>query len=96
MELIKEHFIPCFLQLHKFVPLWFFDEENGLWKEEGKAILTRKLRHLKITLNDTVINEMAAYFSLKTSFDLFYRVGNGAIENTQLKAEQSNKFFHLA
>jgi GTP pyrophosphokinase len=34
---------------------------------------------------------MAAYFSLKTSFDLFYRVGNGAIENTQLKAFASQK-----
>jgi GTP pyrophosphokinase len=66
-------------------------EEEKKIAEEGKAILTRKLRHLKITLNDTVINEMAAYFSLKTSFDLFYRVGNGAIENTQLKAFASQK-----
>ena len=26
------------------------------------------------------------YFKLRTSFDLFYRFGNGAIDNTQLKA----------
>jgi len=53
--------------------------------EEGKAILQRKLRHLKINATEKVIHELASYFGLKTSFDLFYRVGNGAIDNTQLK-----------
>ena len=62
---------------------------------EGRATLTRKLRRLKITLNEKVINEMVSYFSLKTSFDLFYRFGNGAIDNTQLKSfvtQKSNAF----
>ena len=70
------------------------DEEKEI-SEEGKAILTRKLRHLKITMNDRVVNEMAAYFTLKTSFDLFYRIGNGAIDNTQLEAfvNQKNNAF---
>ncbi len=70
------------------------DEEKKI-AEEGKAILTRKLRHLKITLNDRVVNEMASYFSLRTSFDLFYRIGNGAIDNQQLKdfASQKNNAF---
>ncbi|MGB1043231.1 MAG: RelA/SpoT family protein [Tenacibaculum sp.] len=53
--------------------------------EEGKAILLRKLRHLKLTVNEKLIHELAAYFGLKTSFDLFFRIGNGAIDNTQLK-----------
>ena len=66
------------------------DEEKRI-VEEGKAILTRKLRHLKITLNDKVVNEMCSYFQLRTSFDLFYRIGNGAIDNTQLKAFVSQK-----
>jgi GTP pyrophosphokinase len=61
--------------------------------EDGKEILTRKLRHLKITLNESVINELVNYFKLQTSLDLFYRVGIGAIENQQLKdfaAQKSN------
>ena len=61
--------------------------------EEGKEILERKLRHLKITLNESVINELVVYFKLQTSLDLFYRVGIGAIENQQLKdfaAQKSN------
>lgn len=53
--------------------------------EEGKAILTRKLRHLKLNNDERIIHELASYFNLKTSFDLFYRIGNGAIDNTQLK-----------
>jgi GTP pyrophosphokinase len=61
--------------------------------EEGREILTRKLRHLKITLNEKSINELVNYFKLKTSLDLFYRVGVGAIENQQLRdyaAQKSN------
>ena len=70
------------------------DEEKKI-AEEGRAVLTRKLRHLKISVNEPLFNEMASYFSLKTSFDLFYRIGNGAIDNTQLKAfvNQKNNTF---
>ena len=61
--------------------------------EDGKELLTRKLRHLKINLNETVLNELVNYFKLQTSLDLFYRVGIGVIENQQLKdfaAQKSN------
>ena len=53
--------------------------------EDGKEVLTRKLRHLKVALNEATINEMVIFFKLKTSLDLFYRVGIGTIENAQLK-----------
>jgi GTP pyrophosphokinase len=53
--------------------------------EDGKELLTRKLRHLKITLNDNTVNELVVFFKLQTSLDLFYRIGIGAIENQQLK-----------
>ena len=63
---------------------------------EGKEILKRKLKHLKINLNEKIINELVNYFKLKTSLDLFYRVGNGSIENKQLKdyASQHNNAFY--
>ncbi|WP_149208117.1 RelA/SpoT family protein [Flavobacterium johnsoniae] len=66
--------------------------------EEGKELLTRKLKHLKITLNEQVTNELVNFFKLKTSLDLFYRVGIGAIENQQLKdyaAQKSNTFINF-
>ncbi|MBC7523634.1 MAG: bifunctional (p)ppGpp synthetase/guanosine-3',5'-bis(diphosphate) 3'-pyrophosphohydrolase [Flavobacterium sp.] len=66
--------------------------------EEGKELLTRKLKHLKITLSESVINELVNFFKLKTSLDLFYRVGAGAIENQQLKdyaAQKSNTLINF-
>lgn len=59
--------------------------------EDGKEILARKLRHLKVSLNEGTINEMVNYFKLKTSLDLFYRVGIGTIDNQQLKSYASQK-----
>ncbi|UGS20424.1 RelA/SpoT family protein [Flavobacterium cyclinae] len=61
--------------------------------EEGKEIISRKLKHLKITLNENTTNELVNFFKLQTSLDLFYRAGIGAIENQQLKdyaAQKSN------
>jgi GTP pyrophosphokinase len=66
--------------------------------EEGKELLTRKLKHLKITLNETVTNELVTFFHLKTSLDLFYRVGLGTIDNQQLKdfaAQKSNSLINF-
>jgi GTP pyrophosphokinase len=66
--------------------------------EDGKELLTRKLRHLKITLNENTVNELVNYFKLKTSLDLFYRVGVGTIDNQQLKdfaALKSNSFMNF-
>lgn len=62
---------------------------------QGKEILTRKLRHLKIDLSEKVINELVNYFKLRTSLDLFYRVGNGSIDNKLLKefiSKRNNAF----
>lgn len=59
--------------------------------EDGKEILERKLRHLKITLNENTINELVTFFKLKTSLDLFYRAGIGTINNQQLKDFASQK-----
>ncbi len=66
--------------------------------EDGKELLTRKLKQLKVTLNETSVNEMVNFFKLKTSLDLFYRVGVGAIENQQLKeyaAQKSNTLMNF-
>jgi GTP diphosphokinase / guanosine-3',5'-bis(diphosphate) 3'-diphosphatase len=69
------------------------NDNNKKIAEDGKELLTRKLKHLKITISETVINELVNFFKLRTSLDLFYRVGIGSIENQQLKdyaAQKSN------
>src|SRR5690606_1139845 len=60
---------------------------------QGKEVLRRKLKQLKITLNESSTNELVRFFKLKTSLDLFYRIGIGSIDNTMLKdfaASRSN------
>ncbi|MDD2985272.1 RelA/SpoT family protein [Flavobacterium sp.] len=74
------------------------NEDTKRIAEDGKELLTRKLRHLKITLNETTINELVSYFKLKTSLDLFYRMGIGTIDNQQLKdyaAQKSNTLMNF-
>jgi GTP pyrophosphokinase len=73
-------------------------EDQKKIAEEGKEILERKLRHLKITLSENVVNDLVNFFKLKTSLDLFYRVGIGSIENPQLKefmAQRNNSFMNF-
>lgn len=68
-------------------------EEKKVIAEDGKEILRRKLKQLKIELNEKSVNEMVNHFKLKTSLDLFYRIGVGTIDNKMLKdyaASRSN------
>ena len=60
-------------------------EENKRIAEEGKAILRRKLKSQKITVSNEVVDKMVKHFKLKTSLELFYQVGTGAIDNTAIK-----------
>jgi len=73
-------------------------EEKKKIGEEGKEVLRRKLRQMKFKFNDKTINSLVVYFKLKTSLDLFYRVGIGTIDNIKLKkfaAEENNRFFQF-
>jgi GTP diphosphokinase / guanosine-3',5'-bis(diphosphate) 3'-diphosphatase len=61
--------------------------------EEGREILNQKITSFKNNIKRKPINELVNYLKLKTSLDLFYRVGIGAIENQQLRdyaAQKSN------
>ncbi|MCH9659592.1 MAG: RelA/SpoT family protein [Bacteroidetes bacterium] len=70
------------------------DEQKQI-AAEGKVILARKLKSLKITLDEKTVNQLVVFFKLKTSLDLFYRVGAGIIDNQKLKdfaASRNNAF----
>ena len=68
-------------------------EERKQIANEGKEVLRRKLKSLKITLDDKTIYKLIQFYKVKTSLDLFFRVGAGIIDNKQLKdfaASRSN------
>ena len=58
--------------------------------EEGREVLRRKLRSQKIKFNEETINRLVNHFKLKTSQDLFYRIGSGAITNSMIKTFASS------
>ncbi|MDU8886581.1 RelA/SpoT family protein [Yeosuana sp. MJ-SS3] len=66
-------------------------EDKKRVAEDGKELLRRKLKQLKITLDEKSINELVNFFKLKTSLDLFYRVGIGTIDNSMLKDYASSR-----
>ena len=74
------------------------NEEKKLIAKDGKELLRRKLKQLKIVLNEKTTDRMYKYFKLDNSLDLFYRIGIGTIENKDLKSFASyfnNSFFNF-
>ncbi len=67
------------------------NEEKKIRAEEGKEMLRRKLKQLKVTMNDKTIQKMLYYFKFESSQDLFYRMGIGTLDNKQLK-EFANEY----
>lgn len=59
--------------------------DKKLLAEDGREILIRKLRHLKIKFNEQVANEIMLYFNEKTTQDVFYKVATGLIGSQDIR-----------
>ena len=66
------------------------NEEKNRISMEGKEILERKLRQLKIKLDDKVSGQMMKFFKINASNDLFYKIGIGSIDNKKIKSFASD------
>jgi len=62
------------------------NDDKKIHAEDGKEILRRKLKSLKIPLNDKTIRQMLLFFKFENSQDLYYRIGIGSMDNKKLKA----------
>ncbi len=60
-------------------------EEKRKIADDGKEILERKLKSLKITYNSDNIHKLSYYFKLNSTQDLFYNVAKGLIDLKDLK-----------
>ncbi len=60
-------------------------EGKRLIADEGKELLLRKLRQLKIDANTQVFEKMREYFQVSAQFDLYFKVGKGLITVNDLK-----------
>ncbi|HEY2581054.1 MAG TPA: bifunctional (p)ppGpp synthetase/guanosine-3',5'-bis(diphosphate) 3'-pyrophosphohydrolase [Mucilaginibacter sp.] len=63
-------------------------EEKRKIAEDGKEILERKLKSLKITYNSENIHKLSYFFKLPSTQDLFFNVAKGAIDMKDLKEYQ--------
>lgn len=66
-------------------------EEKRRIAEDGKEILERKLKSLKITYNTENINKIANYFKYPSSQELFYNVAKGNIDMKNLRDFVANE-----
>lgn len=66
-------------------------EEKRKVADMGKEILIRKLDHLKIKLNTQVGNQLASFYKLPSSMELYYRVAKGTIDLKLLRDYAENR-----
>ena len=60
-------------------------KEKKVIAEKGKELAERKLRHLRIKLNNSTEIELIKHFKSRNTQDLFYQFGNGEISNSDIK-----------
>jgi len=60
-------------------------EEKRKIAEEGREILEKKFKSLKINLNTANINELLAFYRVPTSLDLYYKIAKGLVDLVDLK-----------
>ncbi len=60
-------------------------EEKKAAAVEGKEIVRRKLKQLKVDINSEILEKLTAYFKVKTPLEFYYRVGEGMIPATSIK-----------
>ncbi|MFM2136162.1 MAG: pyrophosphokinae [Bacteroidota bacterium] len=60
-------------------------EEKKLLADDGKEILERKFKHLKLNFTTENINELLAHFRVPSSLELYYRIAKGMIDLYDLK-----------
>ncbi len=61
-------------------------EERRTFIDEGREVVQRKLKQLKIDYNQEVLDQIASYFNAKSAPDLFYLVGTGKIDHSMIKS----------
>ncbi len=60
-------------------------EEKRKVAEDGKEILERKLKSLKVTYNTDNLNKLTQFFKLFSTQDLFYNIAKGEIDLKDLR-----------
>lgn len=66
-------------------------EEKRFAAQEGKEIVSRKLKQIRVDSNSETLNQICNYFNLKSHLDFYYRVGKGFIDPKEIKKFKNYK-----
>jgi GTP diphosphokinase / guanosine-3',5'-bis(diphosphate) 3'-diphosphatase len=58
---------------------------------DGKEIVQRKLKQMKIEFNSEIVEQLRAYFETKTPNEFYYKIGRGIIDATSIKSFKEYK-----
>ncbi|SNT13859.1 GTP pyrophosphokinase [Ekhidna lutea] len=61
-------------------------EERKVFIDEGREIVKRKLKQLKIVYKQSVLESISNYFNVKSVSDLLYLIGTGKIDHSLIKS----------
>jgi len=53
--------------------------------DEGKEILFRKLKQVKLDTSNNTFDKLRRYFNVKTQFDLYYKIGKFGVNTSDIK-----------
>ena len=60
-------------------------EERKSYSAEGKEIIKRKMKQMKLPFDQEIIDQLVSFFNVKTPTDLFYYIGKGKIDHSEIK-----------
>jgi len=65
-------------------------EEKKHFAAEGKEVVKRKMKQLKIPFSQEVTSQLATFFDVKNVTDLYYLIGKGKIDHNAIKKFKDN------
>lgn len=69
----------------------YLREDKKQFAKEGKEIVRRKLKHLKLDYGEETLRNLCEHFNQKTESELFYKIGKGLIEHNEIKGFVNKK-----
>jgi GTP diphosphokinase / guanosine-3',5'-bis(diphosphate) 3'-diphosphatase len=66
-------------------------EENKQYITDGRDIVAKKLKLLRMEMSNELINQLRAYFGSKTTNDFYYRFGKGHLEPKDIARFKQDK-----
>ncbi len=66
-------------------------EENKRYVTDGRTVIEKKCKVLRLEVTNELINQLRAYFNCKTPQDLYYRFGKQYIQADEIKKFKQDK-----